>query len=401
MKHLRHPIDHSVEAGSKSDKNALTSRKHPRGWRIFGLILFILVVLLGIGRAILPGQVRDYVNRTLDRNPLYAGEIGPVQIHLWRGAYSIQDVRISKTTGNVPVPFFAAKQVDFAIQWSAILHGRAVGRLVMEEPELNFVDAPTEEESQTGGSAPWMHLIRDLFPFKINRAMIKNGSIHFRVYKTEKPVDVYLSKVEATIDNLTNIYDETNPLVSTVQATALVMDHAKFEYKMTFDPFSYLPTFHMAVRLLGLDVTKINDLALAYGKFDFKRGWFDLILETDAKEGQLTGYAKPLFRDLQVFSLKEDIKDDNVLQFFWQALVGAATSVFKNRSRDQFGTLIPFTGDVSGTTAPDMLVTVGNVLRNAFVRAYLPRLESGQESVNGLQFQPAELSDPISAGDTF
>ncbi len=81
-------------------------------------------------------------------------------------------------------------------------------------------------------------------------------------------------------------------------------------------------------------------LALADGKFDFKRGWFDFVLETEFKEGQITGYAKPLFRNLKVFSLSEDLKEDNVLQFFWLALVGGATTVFKNPSRDQFGTLL-------------------------------------------------------------
>jgi Domain of Unknown Function (DUF748) len=212
-------------------------------------------------------------------------------------------------------------------------------------------------------------------------------------------VDVYLSQVEASIDNLGNIRDESTPLVSTIQATALVMDQAKLEYKMTLDPFSYRPTFHMAMRLMGLDVTKLNDLAVAYGKFDFERGWFDLVVEADAKEGQLTGYVKPLFRNLKVFSLTEDIRDENVLKLFWEALVGAATSIFKNHPRDQFGTLIPFRGDLSRATTADILATVANILRNAFVRAYLPRLESGQESIEGLTFEPPEVSDPISVSD--
>jgi len=360
----------------------------------------MFTLVLGIGRATLPWSVRNYVNRTLDRNPLYEGNIGKVQIHLWRGAYSIEDVRINKTTGNLLVPFFAAKRVNFAVEWKALLHRKVVGRILMEGPEINFVDAPSEGESQTGGGGPWLQIISDLFPFKINSAVIKDGSIHFRAYQTAKPVDVYISQFQATIDNLGNIRDETDPLVSTVQATGLVMDQAKFEYKMTLDPFSYRPTFHMGLRLLGLDVTKINGLALAYGKFDFKRGWFDLVLEADVKEGQIIGYAKPLFRNLKVFSLTEDVKDDNVLQFFWQALVGGATSLFKNHSRDQFGTLIPFSGDATGATTADIFATLGNILRNAFVRAYLPRLEGGQEGVGDLTFQPPELSDPISAGDS-
>jgi len=364
------------------------------------MVLLAVALVLGVGRGILPWAVRDYVNRTLDRNPLYQGNIGKVQIHLWRGAYSIEDVRITKTTGNVPVPFFAAKRVDFALEWKALRQRKVVGRVLMDQAEINIVDAPDEGEAQTGGGGLWLQMLADLFPFKINSAVIKDGSIHFRAYQAVKPVDVYISQLQATIDNLGNIRDETDPLVATVEAAGLVMDQARFEYKMTLDPFSYRPTFHMAMRLLGLDVTRINDLALAYGKFDFKRGWFDLVVETDVVEGQITGYAKPLFRNLQVFSLSEDLKEDNVLQFFWQALVGSATSLFKNQSRDQFGTLIPFSGDTTGTTSSDMVATLGNILRNAFVRAYLPRLEDGQGSVGGLTFQPPPIGDAISAGDS-
>ena len=405
------PVDHGIDLsyfsrvkGGKSGErddgvpDRPTPRKH-RGWRSFALFLIILAGLLGIGRAILPWAIRNYVNRTIDRSPLYTGNIGKVQIHLWRGAYSIEDVRLNKTTGNIPVPFFAAKRVDFAIQWSALLHHRIVGRLLMEQPELNFVDAPSESEAQTGAGGPWLQMIRDLFPFKINSAIIHDASIHFRAYQTPKPLDVYVSHVEATIDNLGNIRRETDPLVTKIQAAGMVMDQAKLEYKMTLDPFSYRPTFHLGLRLLGLDVTKINDLAVAYGKFDFKRGWFDVVLETDSKEGQLTGYVKPLFRNLKVFSLTQDVKEDNPLQFFWQALVGFATSMLKNQSRDQFGTLIPFTGDASGATTKDIFATIGNVLRNAFVRAYLPLLENGHETPGDLHFEAPDFSDAISTAD--
>jgi hypothetical protein len=276
-----------------------------------------LLVLGGVVRAILPWFIRDYVNRTLDRDPMYAGRIGPVEIHLLRGAYSVRDVRVNKTMSDVPVPLLTAKRIDFSIQWSALMHGKVVGRFLMEEPELNFVDAPDENEAQSGAGAPWLQMIRDLYPFKINSAVVQNGSVHFRTFQSSKPVDVYLSELNGTIDNLSNIRDETTPLVTTVDATALAMDQAKLEYHMRLDPFSYQPTFHLAVRLLGLDVTKLNDLALTYGKFDFKQGWFDLVLETDAKEGRLTGYVKPLFRNLKVFKIGADIREDNVLQFFY------------------------------------------------------------------------------------
>lgn len=346
----------------------------------------------------MPWAVRWYVNRTLDQSPIYQGKIGDVELHLWRGAYSIRDIRLVKMTGNVPVPLFSAPRVEFALQWDALVHRRLVGRLVMERPELNFVDAPDPAESQTGAGGPWLQIIRDLFPFKINSAQVRNGSIHFRTYATAEPVDVYLGHLDATVDNLTNIQDQTTPLLTSVRATALAMGQAKFEYQMKLDPFSYRPTFHMTTRLLGLDVTKINDMAMAYGAFDFKRGWFDLVIEVDAKEGMLSGYVKPLFRNLKLFSLKQDIKEDDVPRFFWQAILGVTAAVFKNQSRDQFGTLIPFSGDASGTNT-DVLATIGNVLRNAFVRAYLPRLQNGGLDAEGLQFEAPALDAPISVGD--
>ena len=405
------PGDASVQSAADKRQGENEPRPKPRTdakpkaktrhWRRWLVVLLVLLAVLGVGRALMPWAVRNYVNRTLDRNPLYSGKIGPVDIHLWRGAYSIREVQISKTTGNIPVLLFAAKRLDFALQWNALLHHKVVGRLLMEEPELNFVDAPSEDETQTGTGGPWLQMIRDLFPFKINSAIIRNGTVHFRAFQTQKPVDVYLSQLDATIDNLGNIRNETTPLVSTVTATALAMDQAKLELKMTLNPFSYRPTFHLVLRLLGLDVVKINDLALAYGKFDFKRGWFDLVVESDSKEGQISGYVKPLFRNLKVFSLTQDIQEDNVLQFFWQALVGAVTTVFKNQPRDQFGTMIPFSGDASGKSSTDILATLAHLLRNAFVRAYLPKLEDKPQTLDDdFKFEAPDISDPVSPGES-
>jgi hypothetical protein len=385
-------------AGSEPKGSGAAPAAKPRSrWRFFRRAVLVLIILLIVGRLAMPRAIRWYVNRTLDQSTIYQGKIGEVEVHLYRGAYSIRNVRIVKMTGNVPVPLFAADRVEFAVQWNALLHRRIVGRMSIEKPELNFVDAPNSADSQTGAGGPWLKIIRDLFPFKINSAQVHDGSIHFRTFESERPVDVYLSDLQASIDNLTNISNEVTPLLTTVDAKAVAMNDAKFEYKMKLDPFSYRPTFHLTVRLIGLDVTKINDLALAYGKFDFKKGWFDLVLEVDAKEGRIAGYVKPLFRNLVVFSLIKDVKEDNPLQFFWQALVGAATQLLKNQPRDQFGTLIPFTGD-EATSKPDILATIGNVLRNAFVRAYLPKLENGPPDT-GLQFDPPQVSDPISAGD--
>src|SRR6478736_1974219 len=99
--------------------NRAKVRKGHHAWRRLGLVFLVIGIVLVIGRASLPAILRNYVNRTLDRNLLYEGRIGEIQVDLWRGAYSIEDIHISQRSGNVPVPLLSANRVDFSIQWDA------------------------------------------------------------------------------------------------------------------------------------------------------------------------------------------------------------------------------------------------------------------------------------------
>jgi hypothetical protein len=266
----------------------------------------------------------------------------------------------------------------------------------MEQPELNFVDSSEESSSQTGAGGPWLEMLKDLFPFKINKAVIRDGSVHFRAFERKPAVDVFIGDLQATADNLTNIRDETTPLLSTVKASGLAMGSGRFEYEMKLDPFSYRPTFEMAIRLLRLDVTKLNDFARAYGGVDFERGFFDLVVEVNAREGLLNGYVKPLFRNLKVLS-PQDLKEDNPLEFFWEAVVGITTKLLSNPPRDQLATEIPLTGDL---TAPqtNVFTVVMNVFRNAFIRAYLPKLRGVAGDIDQVQMGKGSIIEPTSVG---
>ena len=386
----------ATAADEKSNQPAKPpTRKRGFGRRLFRFTVWcvaLLILAAVIARPFMPRAVLWYVNRTLNRSVLYQGKIGDIDVHLWRGAYTIRNVRILKTTGNIPVPFFSAREVDLAIEWPALLKRKIVGKVSVDEPEVNFVDDPSTGGSETGAGAPWLGIIRDLFPFSINSARVTNGSVHFRTYQKQTPVDVYLSHLSADVNDLTNVNRSVAPLLTTVNVKATAMDQANFEMHIKLDPFSYNPTFHLSLRLLGLDITTTNPLVEAYGGFNVKRGLFDLVIDVDCDEGNLTGYVKPLFRNMVIFDLGTDIKEDNPLQVFWQAIVGGTSAILTNYQRDQLGTLIPFTGTVKGPQI-DFLSTVGNVLRNAFIRAYLPRLEPKMQQDDNLEFGPASLAE--------
>ncbi len=274
---------------------------------------------------------------------------------------------------SIQVPFFESKELDLAIDWQSLLHGVVRGRVVMVEPRLNFVHGPTPEETQTGSDQPWLGMIDELFPFRIERAVVKNGEIHFHTFNTDPKVDVYLSEVNASLGNLTNITKGADPLMANVHAEGRAMETGRFDLNMSVDPDSYKPTFDLAARLLDVDVTRLNNLVLAYGDFDFEGGSFDLVVEASARNGILDGYAKPLFRNVRVVSMR-DFRTKDPLHLAWETIVGAAEYVFKNHARDQFGTRFAIQGELDDPKT-SLLEIIGNVLRNAFVQAYLPSIE--------------------------
>jgi hypothetical protein len=134
----------------------------------------VLALLIGL-RVALPHIVKKYVNKKLDEMPKYGGRIGDVDMHLWRGAYSIQDIEIIKTDGKVPVPFFDANRATFSREWKALFNGALVGEIDFCNPVMNFVQGPTRQTSQVGVDKPWLDVIKKLFPLDINRFAVHNG----------------------------------------------------------------------------------------------------------------------------------------------------------------------------------------------------------------------------------
>src|ERR1044071_1645138 len=77
-----------------------------RWWRVgrYGLGgVGWLVALLVAARVALPWYLVQYLNRLLDRSPDYDGYVASVDVHLWRGAYTMHDVKINRISHAVPV----------------------------------------------------------------------------------------------------------------------------------------------------------------------------------------------------------------------------------------------------------------------------------------------------------
>jgi hypothetical protein len=352
----------------------IQSRWRTIGRRVRWTIIIVVVVLVAI-RIALPYAIEGYVNRQLRRIPEYSGRIGHVTVHLYRGAYQIHGIHINKTTGKVPVPFFAAKIMDLSIQWEELFHGTVAGEVTLADPEVNFVQGPTKEDTQTGEGKSWDKVLESLFPFKLNRFEIKRGYVHFRNFQSDPPVDIFVENLFAVATNLSNSRDVKEKLPAGVTARGNTLNGGWLDVHLKLNPMAQKPTFELNAQLTNTDLTTLNNFFRAYGKFDVERGRFNGFVSVASENGQYDGYVKVLFTDLDVFAWEKERKK-NVLQIFWQAIVGAATAILKNQPRDQFATQIPISGNFEeGKTSIGTWTAVSKILENAFVRALVPKIQ--------------------------
>lgn len=339
-------------------------------------VLVVVAALLAL-RAAMPYWVRDYLNARLQHMGAYTGRLADVDLHLWRGAYTIHALVIEKGTGKVPVPLLEAPSVELATSWRDLVRGRVVAEVEFRQPRVSFVDGRSNQDGQSGRGVDWRAQLEKLVPIRLDEVRVVDGELVFRNFISEPPVDLRMLDLDATVFNLTNVRDgRGGGRVARLDAQARVLGQAPMEARAEFDPFDEARDFSMDLRIRQIDLRRINALARAYAKLDFASGQGDFVMELDAKDGRLRGYAKPLFTDLEILDWNQDVQQegDNPLRLAWEALSGAVSDLFKNRPKDQLATRVDISGDI-GNAQTSTLDAIFNVLRNAFVEAYGPQFD--------------------------
>ena len=181
-----------------------------------------------------------------------------------------------------------------------------------------------------------------------------------------------MTNLHVVATNLRNSYDSSKLLPAKVIARADVYE-GEFAFSMNINPLARQPTFDLNAELKNTNLVLLNDFFQAYAKIDVNKGEFGMSTEVAAKKGSFKGYVKPIIKDLDV--LGHEDRDDNVFRKIWEGLVGFVGDVFKNQSKDQVATKIPFEGRLDNPET-NIWITITNVLQNAFIQAIQPSIDS-------------------------
>ncbi len=350
--------------------------------------LLALAVLLIAFRLYLPILARDYVNKELNKDPLYAGSVDSVRIHLWRGAYTLVDLVIERVEGQKKFPLIAADTIDIGVSWHELFNRVVVAKVHAVNVNINIVEEKKQEDgkekkviavgSKNKGTQKkevqtWQQTIDNLIPLKIGTAILTNGEIHFRDLTSNPKINIFLDQMHAEGHNLTNSKKISKSLFGTIEMRARAMKSGDLKVHIYLDPLSTPLQMKLETNLTHLNLVELNNFFTAYGKFDVKKGQFNLYSETATADNKIEGYIKPIIKDLQVSDFAKD-REKGLGHAIWEKIVGALGGILKNHHEDQQAAKIPFSGKL-GDAKVDTWATVWSVLENMFVKALEPKID--------------------------
>lgn len=338
------------------------------------IVLGVLVLVLIAARLALPYAMRRAINSRLDKIPDYTGHVNDVHVGLWRGAYTLKGVVISKRNGLVIEPFFQADRIDFSLAWRELLHRKFVGDIALEKPMLTLVEGNSSETTQVAADRRWQDAIKDIFPIDITWLKITDGQLRYINDTMTPKVDIRVAHVRALASGLRNrAEDEKNEFPATIQLDGETIGSGVLKIATQVEPLAPQAHFLLKLELEKVSLPAMNEFLRAYAGVDVSKGTFSGYLEVAARNGHFEGYFKPFFDQVD-FSQPEG-KSRNLKQEVWEWFVATFAAIFKNHPRDEVATKIPFSGEFKNLDV-HLWQTIKNLLHHAFVHPLQKKLDS-------------------------
>jgi hypothetical protein len=205
---------------------------------------------------------------------------------------------------------------------------------------------------------------------KVEHAEIKNSEFGLVNKAAKTPYRVYLTKGNLQLENISNQFSEGT---GHVKITGLFMGSGNTLVTGKFRPENKGPDFDVHIKIERTELKSLNDLLRAYGNFDVTAGEFSLYSEMTVQNSQVSGYIKPLFKDMKVYDERQD-KEKSTFHKLYEGLVGGIAKLLENRPREEVATKTEISGNLDNPQF-NTWETIANLLKNAFIKALLPGFE--------------------------
>lgn len=235
--------------------------------------------------------------------------------------------------------------------------------------------APTEELAKKTGRVIEQKSNDPGLEVRFNNVRIAGAELGMVNRAANPEYRLFVTKTHLDISNLSN---QAEAGVAAARARGLFMGSGNLDASARFRPRGKSANFDLRLVIEETEMKAMNGLFLATGNFDVNAGRFSLFTEISVRDGVVDGYVKPLFRDVDVYDVKQD-KKKNVLRQIYEGIIGGLSWLLENKPRDQVATTTRISGRLSNPETSTLDLTLG-LIENAFFEAILPGLERSLET---------------------
>jgi Domain of Unknown Function (DUF748) len=230
--------------------------------------------------------------------------------------------------------------------------------------------AAEEERIKAAGQTATKLSNQPATKIRIDKLVITDGSFGYENGTTQPNYRLFIDHSEVTLTNLTNQFKEGE---STLKLKGKFMGTGDTTVTGTFRPYTRDPDFNLNIAIENTQMPPMSDLFRTFGNFDIKEGLFSFYSELKIKGDQVTGYVKPLFRDMKVYD-RRDRGEKGLFHKLYVGLVGGAAKLLENRPRAEVVTKTDISGSLASPKT-NTLQIIFNLIRNAFIKSILPGFE--------------------------
>jgi hypothetical protein len=203
----------------------------------------------------------------------------------------------------------------------------------------------------------------------VDRLRLTDCNVGIVNRNASRPYRVFLSNADLRLTNLSN---KLSRGPADAELRGKFMGSGPTQVNAQFRPEKAGPDLDLRVKIEDTQLTDMNDLFRAYGKFDVTEGTFAFYSELQIRNDAISGYIKPLFKNMKVYDERTD-RDKRFFRQLYELLVGGVAHLLESRRQE-----VAATADVSGPVAQPRISNwqiIGKLIENAFFKTILPGFE--------------------------
>jgi len=203
----------------------------------------------------------------------------------------------------------------------------------------------------------------------VDALRLSNASLGLINENTAPDYRLFFSDAEVQVLNVSNHAAQGR---GWVMLQGRLMDSGASDLWMSFIADRQSPDVNAAVQIRDTDMRTMNDLFEAHAGFDVVGGRFSFFTELYLSDGEIEGYVKPLFADVDVYDRRQE-RGEGLGQHLYEGAVGGLAALLQNRD-DRTATQARVRGRSDSPELSGWEIAF-NLVRNAFFDAIVPGLE--------------------------